>query len=353
MMSGTTTPVERRSMESSPLTSLKARRNTFEHEGNDEPAPLPVSTFMQKQAKAMAERRQSNAAAAFMAVAALQQKDNSSITDEEGEITAGPGYYTTNKVLTVTNRTFQSFHENGLFAKGTEVNNVVRTTGALTTHVRDTVCSKKAFPGGFATVLARKERYGRDAVGNSSPLKKGIQLITTYPPSLSYNDYLRYLSKQPVLYRGYFVPPTYPPSQYITTIPSLVIANLTIIININNIITITAFFLFIFIILSFLSSEKLALTKLDNDVDKKPHLYFRPSDIKKFRTLIKQQEGEIDNTATSFMSWSKGTKSPKHGSSTQHHGVGMMSFTEVMFAVVNTFLCQFLLVELPPELTHI
>ena len=194
MMSGTTTPVERRSMESSPLTSLKGRRNTFEQEGNDEPAPLPVSTFMQKQAKAMAERRLSNAAAAFMAVAALQQKDNSSISDEEGEITAGPGYYTTNKVLTVTNRTFQSFHENGLFAKGTEVNNVVRTTGALTTHVRDTVCSKKAFPGGFATVLARKERYGRDAVGNSSPLKKGIQLITTYPPRYRTYNYLSMLS---------------------------------------------------------------------------------------------------------------------------------------------------------------
>ena len=134
---------------------------------------------MQKQAQAMAQRRQSNAAAAFMAVAAAQ-KELSHITDEEGEVTAAPGYYTTNKVLTVTNRTFQTFHDDGLFAKGTEVNNVVRTTGALKTHIRETVCSKKAFPGGFATVLARQERFGRDLVSNSSPLKRGTLPVNAF-----------------------------------------------------------------------------------------------------------------------------------------------------------------------------
>ena len=169
--SGSNTPVQRRSLEATPVSSTKVRRNTVETEGNDEPAPLPISNFMQKQAVAMAQRRQSNAAAAFSALAALREQTH--ITDEEGEVIAGPGYYPTNKVLTVTNRTFQSNYDDGFFAKGTEVNSVVRTTGALKTHTRETVCSKKAFPGGFATVLARQERFGRDLVSNSSPLKKG------------------------------------------------------------------------------------------------------------------------------------------------------------------------------------
>ena len=167
-----------------------------------------LSSMMRRRSTAFTmQRRQSS-----HFIGKLKGFDEDDDTDKE----AAPGYYTSNRVLAVSNRVFQTAAEatggDGAFHRpGPRI-----TGGALKPHTHDNTCLKKTFPGGFAAVVARQERFGRDTVNNSAPTQR----------------------------------------------------------------------------------QKLSLTQLDNNVDTKPSLYFRPKDIKMFRKLLKQQEDDVDANAS-------------------------------------------------------
>jgi len=121
--------------------------------------------------------------------------------DDGGDREAAPGYYTSNRVLAVTNRVFQTaaeatgadgpFHRPGPRISG----------GVLKPHTHDNTCLKKTFPGGFATAVARQERFGRETVKNSSPTRRQKLSLTQHDNDVDTKPSLYFRPKDLKMFR--------------------------------------------------------------------------------------------------------------------------------------------------------